>query len=439
MDPTTGTVVLSWRDARNDPANTLVATYIGTSINGGNTFSTQVYANAEDTATDAITGQTDVLGPEADNGTALDNASNFPYGFGTSMGLAVYGGQVYPIWAGNFDEASLVNNVAVGNALSIYYQPMVIAAGPRIISSTMGPVAASTDDFTGTLTTGSSLVTGVTSTAGLFAGEEVAGPGLPSGVTILTIDSSTSITLSTLATASGAESLTASADAFQQAQQTGQLSFTVTFDRPINAPNTAFTGTLALNQDVVTGITSTAALFVGESIIGNGIPLDTTITSINSATSITLSKNATVSGAESLTPVSFTPADIEVFYKDTTYGDSSIPLEVLSVTPVASSGIGPTPSGAGSNATNPIFGYTEFTVVFSVTTQADGAASGITNYTGTYSYLVAPDNGNGDPIQEPIPSFVTQDVTQTPIAASSPANIDLIGPAPAEHAAGPRQ
>ena len=28
VDPTTGTVVLSWRDARNDPANTLVATYI---------------------------------------------------------------------------------------------------------------------------------------------------------------------------------------------------------------------------------------------------------------------------------------------------------------------------------------------------------------------------------------------------------------------------
>ena len=87
------------------------------------------------------------------------------------MGLAVYAGQVYPIWAGNFDEAHFVNDVPAGNALSIYYQPMVIAAGPRIVSSTMGPVAASTTSFTGTLTTGSSLVTGVTSTAGLFAGE----------------------------------------------------------------------------------------------------------------------------------------------------------------------------------------------------------------------------------------------------------------------------
>ena len=45
VDPTTGTLVISWRDARNDPANTLVATYIATSIDGGNTFSAQVYAN----------------------------------------------------------------------------------------------------------------------------------------------------------------------------------------------------------------------------------------------------------------------------------------------------------------------------------------------------------------------------------------------------------
>ena len=83
-----------------------MATYITTSIDGGNTFSTQVYANPANTATDAITGQTDVLGPEGDNGTAADNAANAPYGFGTSMGLAVYAGQVYPVWAGNFDEAS---------------------------------------------------------------------------------------------------------------------------------------------------------------------------------------------------------------------------------------------------------------------------------------------------------------------------------------------
>ena len=48
VDQTTGTVVLSWRDARNDPTNnTLAATYITASIDGGNTFNDQVYANPE--------------------------------------------------------------------------------------------------------------------------------------------------------------------------------------------------------------------------------------------------------------------------------------------------------------------------------------------------------------------------------------------------------
>ena len=38
VDQVTGTVVLSWRDARDDAANSRVATYITTSINGGQTF-----------------------------------------------------------------------------------------------------------------------------------------------------------------------------------------------------------------------------------------------------------------------------------------------------------------------------------------------------------------------------------------------------------------
>ena len=51
VDQTTGTVVVSWRDARNDPNNTLVATYITSSIDGGNTFSAQTYANPASSAT----------------------------------------------------------------------------------------------------------------------------------------------------------------------------------------------------------------------------------------------------------------------------------------------------------------------------------------------------------------------------------------------------
>ena len=56
-------MVLSWRDARDDAANARVATYITTSIDGGQTFGPATYANPQKTAVDAITGQTKVLGP----------------------------------------------------------------------------------------------------------------------------------------------------------------------------------------------------------------------------------------------------------------------------------------------------------------------------------------------------------------------------------------
>ena len=57
VDQATGTLVISWRDARDDAANARVATYITTSIDGGQTFSAQTYANPENYAVDAITGQ----------------------------------------------------------------------------------------------------------------------------------------------------------------------------------------------------------------------------------------------------------------------------------------------------------------------------------------------------------------------------------------------
>ena len=71
-----------------------------------------------------------------------------------------------------------------------------------------------------------------------------------------------------------------------------------------------------------------------------------------------------------------------------------IPLQVLSVTPVASSGVGPANK----------FGYTEFTVTFNPTPAARTAAT--YNYTGTYSYLIAPDDGNGNAIESPIRASV---------------------------------
>ena len=57
VDPVTGTVVISWRDARNDAQDDRVATYLTASIDGGQTFSAQSYANPSQTAYDEATGQ----------------------------------------------------------------------------------------------------------------------------------------------------------------------------------------------------------------------------------------------------------------------------------------------------------------------------------------------------------------------------------------------
>ncbi|HEX3446680.1 MAG TPA: hypothetical protein VHS97_00395, partial [Isosphaeraceae bacterium] len=142
VDQATGTLVVSWRDARNDAANARVATYITTSIDGGNSFSAQTYANPSQTAIDAITGQTDILGPLGDNQSSGNGGQADPtFGYGDQMGLAVSNGHVFPVWAGNFNAAYLVNTSTVtAYPLNIWYRPMVIAAGPRIVTSSMGPI-----------------------------------------------------------------------------------------------------------------------------------------------------------------------------------------------------------------------------------------------------------------------------------------------------------
>jgi subtilisin-like proprotein convertase family protein len=140
VDQATGTLVVSWRDARDDAANARVATYIATSIDGGQTFSAQTYANPQNVATDAITGLPVVLGPLADNQSAGNPQSDAGFGYGNQMGLAVFGGKLYPIWAGNFNQSSDATGTVVGAPLNIWYQPMAIAGGPRIIDSSMGPI-----------------------------------------------------------------------------------------------------------------------------------------------------------------------------------------------------------------------------------------------------------------------------------------------------------
>lgn len=63
----------------------------------------------------------------------------------------------------------------------------------------------------------------------------------------------------------------------------------------------AQTGTLTNSVNTVTGLTSTATMYVGMPIEGTGVPTGTTVASIVSGTAITMSQNATTGGAQSLT------------------------------------------------------------------------------------------------------------------------------------------
>jgi subtilisin-like proprotein convertase family protein len=131
VDQSTGTLVLTFYDARYDSARDRVTTTIATSIDGGQTFAPQTYLNDSRTARDAITGQLQVLEPIPDNQGAGYGGRDTAFGFGERQALAVSNGQVYSIWSGNENAAGL----------DIWTAKATIAAGPRILSGTEGPVS----------------------------------------------------------------------------------------------------------------------------------------------------------------------------------------------------------------------------------------------------------------------------------------------------------
>jgi subtilisin-like proprotein convertase family protein len=139
VDPTTGTVVLSFLDARHDAARARGATTLAASIDGGTTFSpqTDAFLNDPQTVFDNVTRQTLTLGPIPENQSAGNPLRDATFQLGDRQGLAVLGGRVVAAWSGNQNGG----NRAL-NRLDIRTAQASIAIGPRIVQSTMGPVTA---------------------------------------------------------------------------------------------------------------------------------------------------------------------------------------------------------------------------------------------------------------------------------------------------------
>jgi subtilisin-like proprotein convertase family protein len=136
VDQFTGSVVLSWLDTRNDPSRDRVATYVAVSNDGGNTFAPETYANIATVSVNAITGQPVNLGPVPDNESSGNEHRDATFGFGQRQGLAVADGMIIPVWASNENQGT--PGAAV--PLSIVSSILTTAGGPRVISSTEGPV-----------------------------------------------------------------------------------------------------------------------------------------------------------------------------------------------------------------------------------------------------------------------------------------------------------
>jgi subtilisin-like proprotein convertase family protein len=424
VDQSTGTVVVSWRDARDDAGNTRVATYITTSIDGGQTFGPATYANPPKTAVDAITGQTKVLGPASDNESASNAQTDAPFGYGMQMGLAVSNGQVFPVWAGNFNGPGDSNdsffNFATGAVdaypLNIWYQPMTIAAGPRIISSTMGPVVD------GSLSGSAIDVPEFIPAVGAPAGSPIHSTIPISGDPSLNVKSLT-LTVSLIYPNDGDLTLKLIAPngqtviLYQKPGDTGQSFANTTFSdsaaTSINAASAPYSGTFKpLNPlSAFNGLQAVGnwILEVDGGIGPNGGILESWSLSINGVASkptafeVTFDRPVDPQSLIALGQATFTKSDVEVFYHDTTSGDAPIQLMVTNVAPL------PPPDYVTDPTQNGVDGFRTFMITFNPDLKANGSPSGITNYTGTYSYVVAPDNGSATPtvISTPIWSFNT--------------------------------
>jgi hypothetical protein len=242
-----------------------------------------------------VSARTGTLTPGTATITGLNTANLFPglrvSGDGIPYGVPLFLNPQRPtITAGSATITNVTTRDAAGNQV-LFPGMLVFGLGP-----TVGPLP-------GTLQAGQRVVTNIASTALLAPGRLVNGVGIPFGTTISSVDSPTQITLSTPALVSGTPSLSFPTHVINNVDT---VTNTITLNSPVPAVVAPMNGTLTLNSAMVT-VANTAGLFPGVLVTGAGIPANTTIRTIDSATQFTLSNPATGGGSQSLT---FTPTTL---------------------------------------------------------------------------------------------------------------------------------
>lgn len=173
--------------------------------------------------------------------------------FGPQVGNATWHVQtvITPTWVyAKYANTNPSQGPTSGGGNGTYNYPVatkIYGNQPWAVSGTDAPFT-----ITGTVTSGSPVVTGVSATTGIIAGATISGTGIPAGTAIAALGAT-------------------------------------------------IIGNTTNGSAVVTGIASTASLSSGMTIQSAYVPAGTTISAVNSSTQITLSANATGTGSIVLT------------------------------------------------------------------------------------------------------------------------------------------
>ena len=280
------------------------------------------------------------ISTDVNNGVLSDHITGMGYGTVCSFGLVepLYGNQILTLSAGSNAqnltvetfEALTTNRVSVTGFYPSYAYDDNLASGSFTANTTFGSNQITftlASPFTGNITAGNNLITGVSTTANLFAGQVLSATGIPLNSYIVSFSGTNALVMSAYATATATATITPGGPLL--GAQLIPNSSTTTFTANATASSTAltgvssttglvvgadiasavsFTGTITTGSATITGISSTANLFVGEGISGTGIPSTATIASFSGTTALIMSTVATTSATETISSNGVAPS-----------------------------------------------------------------------------------------------------------------------------------